>query len=391
MNERYSTIIIGSGVAGNAAVTELAARGTTDVLVVSADSELPYDRPPLTKEYLRGVKSADEIRFHPKTWYGEHGIELLLGTTVSSLDPAGHAIVLGNGSRIGYGKLLLTPGVAARRLAIPGSDAPNVQYLRSFADSTALKKEMAPGKRIVIIGGGFIGMEVAAACLEKGADVTVVNRGPWLWDRFVDKQVAGFFQDEYAKRGAKFLFEDEPLSFTGEGAVTAVVTKKGASLPCNTVVVGIGTILPDALFEHSGLTYDKGLIVDEYLQTSNPDIYGAGDVVSYPDPIFVGRRRVEHWGHADYTGKLAAQNMLGAHTPYDLVTYVFSDLFDLHLEFAGNEAGYDAIEILGSFANRRFTALYKQKGMTRAYFQINGTQEERDVLEKTIRKQVKRP
>ncbi len=396
MKDRYGIVILGSGVAGSSALAELASRGVRDVLMLTADRDLPYDRPPLSKEFLRGTKQAEAIRYHDEAWYAANGVELVRDAVATGIDAAGHALILADlpaggqaASRVEFGKLLLAPGVAARRLAIPGADGANVHYLRSLADSIAIKRQLKAGKRLVVIGGGFIGMEVAAAALEYGAAVTVVNLGGWLWDRFTDRKVSSFFEEEYRRRGARLIFEDEPTAFVGEGSAFAVHTKKGETLPCDAVVVGIGTVLPDALFAGSGLLYDKGLLVDERMRSSHADIYGAGDIVRFIDPIFGARRRVEHWGHADASGRLAARNVLGADESYGLLTYVFSDLFDLHLEFAGDETGYEAIETEGSFADREFTALYRKGGKVRAYFQINGSQEERDGLERRIREEAK--
>jgi NADPH-dependent 2,4-dienoyl-CoA reductase/sulfur reductase-like enzyme len=387
MRKRYPYIIVGSGVAGNAALEKLVALGEKgNIFMISRDKHLPYDRPPLSKEFLRGKRKEEKVFYHTEGYFKDNGVDIALDTSVKEIGSKEKVVITSSGEEIAFDKLLMTPGVMPLRFKIKGTDLENIFYLRSLDDSKVIKDAMGRYKSAVIVGGGFIGMEVAAALVEKGIAATLLTRGRWLWDRFINKEIASFFEDYYKRQGVNFIVNDEPVEFIGEGSVKGLRTKDGRILDCDFVVAGIGTELPGEIFLSSGLAFDNGLVVDEYMQTNNPDIFGAGDAINFYDPVFKKRRRVEHWGHADYSGRLAAENMKGVKKPYDLLTYVFSRVFDLRLEFAGNETDWEEIKIIrGSFGDKSFTALYLKNGLARAYFQINGEQAERAELERRIR------
>lgn len=384
----FPFLILGSGVAGIAAVDKLVKLGQGDrVGLVSAEAELPYDRPPLSKEFLRGQMEEPKLRYHDRGYYDKHGVTLLLGQRVTRIAPRERKVYVEGGTPLGFGKLLIALGARPRRLEVPGAALHGIFYLRSLDDSRAIRAAMAEAHRAVVVGAGFIGMEVAAALAERGVEVTVLDVAGWLWPRVLDQRVAAIFETHYRARGVGFAFGDAVAAFGGDGgAVRAVRTRSGRAFPCDMAVVGIGTELPLELIPAGvGIEIDRGVVVDRQLRTGHPDVFAAGDLAVYEDPVFARRRRVEHWGHAQYGGALAAQSMAGQPAPYELLTYFWSDTFDLHIESAGDETDYEAIALRGETGARRFTACYLRGGRLVAYFQVNGEQPERDALERLIR------
>jgi NADPH-dependent 2,4-dienoyl-CoA reductase/sulfur reductase-like enzyme len=380
-------LLIGGGLASSQAAKQLREKdpdGT--VTLVGQERYVPYDRPPLSKEFLRGEKSVQNLFFDPEPYFHDQRIDLLLGVAVLWLDPSTKTATLANGDTLSFEKALIATGGRPVTLKIPGSTLPGVHYLRTLDDSAAIAAEAGPGKRAVIIGGGFIGMEVAASLTQRDVQVTVIEALPHIWARFTDAPLAGFFQDHCTGKGVTFLTNEAVTEIRGGGRVSSVLTRSGLELPCDFVCVGIG-ILPNVeLAQQAGLAVDNGIVVNEYLQTSHPDLYAAGDVANYPDPFFGKRRRVEHWGHAEFCGELAGQNMAGASSPYDLLTYVWSDIFDLHLEFAGDESEHDQTLVRGRMEDRTFTVLYLKAGLLRAYFAVNTPSKEFPVFQRLIRR-----
>jgi NADPH-dependent 2,4-dienoyl-CoA reductase/sulfur reductase-like enzyme len=237
----------------------------------------------------------------------------------------------------------------------------------------------------VIVGAGFIGLELAASLTQKGVRVAVVEAAPRVWARFADPALATFFQDYCARKGIAFYTGEKVSEIRGGSRPSAVVTMAGRELPCDFVCVGVGIVPNVELAREAGLAVDNGIVVNEFLQSSHADIYAAGDVAAYLDPVFGKRRRVEHWGHAEYSGQLAGRNMAGARDPYDLLTYVWSDVFDLHLEFAGDESEHDVVLLRGRQEDGAFTVLYLREGALRAYFAVNADPKELPILQRLIR------
>ncbi len=379
-------LLIGGGLASGQAAKKIRERDPNGSITIAGEEPyVPYDRPPLSKEFLRGEKSKDALFFDPPDFFQERNMDLVLGNPVKSLVPAQKRVELASGDTISFEKALIATGGRPIRLRLPGTDLDGVFYLRTVDDSIRIAAEAAPGKRVVIIGAGFIGLEVAATLAQRGVHVTVVETMAHIWARFADATIAGFFQSYCAEKGIVFRTSEQVTEIRGTGRASAVVTKSGTELPCDFVCIGVG-ILPNVeLARDAGLAVDNGIVVNELLQTSHPDIYAAGDVANYIDPIFQKRRRVEHWGHAEYTGQLAGQNMSGGHDAYDLVTYVWSDLFDLHLEFAGDESERDRVVMRGSFEERAFTVLYLKQNALTAYFSVNGNAKEFQPMQRLIR------
>lgn len=379
-------LLIGSGLASGQAARQIRERDPDgSITLVGEEPYVPYDRPPLSKEFLRGEKPREELFFDPEQYFHDHGVDLVLGVAVQQLDLATKTAILANAEAIAFDKALIATGGRPVRLKLPGGDLPGVHYLRTLDDSSAIRAEASPGARAIIIGAGFIGMEVAASLTLQGVQVTVIEALPHIWARFADPTLAGFFQEYCAQKGVTFYTNEQVTEIRGDGRPTAVRTRSGHELPCDFVCIGVGIRPNVELAQQAGLRVDNGIVVNEYLQSSRPDIYAAGDVASYLDPVFGKRRRVEHWGHAEYCGQLAGQNMAGASNAYDLLTYVWSDMFDLHLEFAGDESEHDQVLLRGRFEDKSFVILYLKQDVLVAYFAINTSSKEFPPLQRLIR------
>jgi 3-phenylpropionate/trans-cinnamate dioxygenase ferredoxin reductase component len=378
-------LLIGGGLASGQAAKQLRQKdAAASITLVGEEPYVPYDRPPLSKDFLRGEKPREQLFFDPESYFSENRVELILGTSVQQLDVAGKRAVLSDGRAIHFEKALIATGGRPVHLSIPGAHLPGVHYLRRLDDAVMIAAEATQGTRAVLIGAGFIGMEVAASLTQRGVQATVIETQAHMWPRFADATLAGAIQDYCVKKGVTVRTKDQVTDIRGSDRVSGVMLKSGDLLPCDFVVIGVG-ILPNVeLAKEAGLAIDNGIVVNEYLQSSHPDIYAAGDIANYMDPIFQKRRRVEHWGHAEYCGQLAGQNMAGAHTPYDLVTYVWSDLFDLHLEFAGDESEHDQIVARGDVRSRSYIILYLKQHILTAYFAVNASAKDFPPLQRAI-------
>jgi NADPH-dependent 2,4-dienoyl-CoA reductase/sulfur reductase-like enzyme len=337
MSERsYSHIIIGGGLAGAAAVEGIRQHdGAGPILLISAEHDAPYDRPPLSKKLWTGKKRVEEIFVHPQSFYTQHGVELKLATDVTELDAAGHIVRDGTGNRFRYSKLLLATGGTPRRLTIPGGDLQGVNYYRTLADYRQTRTAAAPGKSAVVIGGGFIGSEMAASLSLNQVAVTMIFPGEWLVSRVFPEPLGRALTDYYRSKGITILTQDVPTSIEQNTNGYIVRTRGGQQCPADIVIAGLG-IMPDtALATAAGLKTGDGIVVDEFLRTSHPDIYAAGDVAFFPDQVF-GPRRIEHWDNAISQGKHAGRNMAGANQPFTDMPYFFSDLFEFGYEAVGN-------------------------------------------------------
>jgi 3-phenylpropionate/trans-cinnamate dioxygenase ferredoxin reductase component len=384
VSTRY--LLIGGGLASSQAAKQLRRDDPgASIALVGSEPHPPYDRPPLSKEFLQGKKSRAELFYDPESFFAEHWIELILGTTVDGLDLHGKDAVLGDGRTIHFEKALIATGGRPVRLPLPGDHLPGVHYLRTIDDADAIMRDAVAGRRAVIIGAGFIGMEVGASLTQRGVHVTVIETAPHIWPRFADTALALTVQRYCESKGITFLTQDHVVEIRGREAVASVTMKSGQDLPCDFVCIGVGIVPNVELARQAGLAVDNGIVVNEYLQSSHPDVYAAGDVANYVDLLFGRRRRVEHWGHAEYTGQLAAQNMAGGAQPYDLLTYVWSDIFDLHLEFAGDESEHDQVLTRGRLEDRAFTILYLKDHRLTAYFAINANAKDLPPLQRLIR------
>jgi NADPH-dependent 2,4-dienoyl-CoA reductase/sulfur reductase-like enzyme len=379
-------LLIGGGLASSQAAKQIRkADPQGPITLVGEEPYVPYDRPPLSKEFLRGEKPREALFFDPEQHLRDHGIDLILGVAVKHLDLDNKSAILASGDGITFEKALMATGGRPVRLKLRGSDLPGVYYLRTLDDSAAIHTEASPGKRTVLIGAGFIGMEVAASLTQQGVQVTVIEAQPHIWARFADATLAGFFQGYCADKGVTFYTSEMAAEIKGTARPSAVVTRSGREIPCDFVCIGVGIVPNVELAQQAGLKVDNGIVVNEYLQASHPDVYAAGDVANYLDPIFGKRRRVEHWGHAEYCGQVAGQNMTGANRKYDLLTYVWSDIFDLRLQFAGDESEYDQVLIRGRFEDKAFTVLFLKQHVLTAYFAVNAGAKDFGALQRLIR------
>ena len=379
-------LLIGGGLAcGQAAKRIRQDDATATITLVGEEPYVPYDRPPLSKDFLRGEKPRDQLFFDAEPYFRDQRIELILGTRVHQIDTTGKRATLADGRIIQFGKALIATGGRPVRLSIPGANLAGVHYLRTLDDAEAIAARAVPGARAVLIGAGFIGMEVAASLTQRGVHATVIETQAHIWPRFADATLAEAIQEYFAQNGVTIRTKDQVTEIRGQDRPSSVILKSGHILPCDMVVIGVGIMPNVELAKEAGLAVDNGIVVNECLQSSHPDVYAAGDVAHYMDPIFRKRRRVEHWGHAEYTGQLAGQNMAGASGRYDLLTYVWSDLFDLHLEFAGDESEHDHLIVRGHIGGKSYIILYLKQHTLTAYFAVNAAAKDFPPLQRAIK------
>jgi len=330
-------VIVGGGVAGARAVEGIRESGADgEILLVSAEEQLPYQKPPLSKGTLAGDDPLDSAILHPQEWYDDRAVTLRLGTRVESLDAAGHTVALADGTTLGYRRLLLATGSSARRLDVPGADLVNVLSLRSMDESAELRARLVAGSNVVLVGAGWIGLEVAAAARAHGCEVTVIEPQPTPLYGVLGPELGSWFTRLHESHGVRFRFEDGIAELTGDGAVSGVRTTSGEFLDADTVVVGVGIAPNVELAEGAGLEVDNGILCDAALHTSDPDIFAAGDVANWFNPTLEARIRVDHWANANDGGYAAGQSMAGADVSYDKVPFFFSDQYDAGLEYAGH-------------------------------------------------------
>jgi 3-phenylpropionate/trans-cinnamate dioxygenase ferredoxin reductase subunit len=360
-------LLIGGGVASyNAAKKIRRARSDARIVMVASDPLPPYDLPPLSKEFLRAEKTEADL-IYPRL----ESVEMLTSAAVASLDAEAHRARLVDGREYEFTAALLATGSSPIELLVPGAELQGVHYLRSAQDGRRIAAAATPGKRAVVIGAGFIGLEITASLTTMGVSVTVVEALDRVWPRFADTTVAGLVSETLVARGVRLLTGDRVVQVSGQGRVASVVTASGEVLPCDFVIVGIGIRPNVELARNAGLAVDNGIVVDDGMRASVAGIFAAGDAVNYPDPIAGARLRAEHWGHAEYSGQLAGANMCGGDGRYVFMHYAWSDVFDLHIESAGYIEGYDEVIVRGQLADRSFTALYLRQGALVAYCAVN--------------------
>jgi 3-phenylpropionate/trans-cinnamate dioxygenase ferredoxin reductase subunit len=359
MPTEQTFVIVGASLAGAKAAEALREHGFDGrVVLVGAEEDRPYERPPLSKEYLRGEAGRERIYVHGESFYAENAIELRLGRLAIGLDTARHELELDDGDRVRYDRLLLATGAEPRRLALPGADLAGVYYLRSVADADRLRARLARAGRVVVVGAGWIGAEVAASARQRGLEVTIVAPDDVPLERVLGPEVGGIYRDLHTGHGVRMLMGTGVESFAGGGAVERVRTADGQELDCDLVVVGVGAQPRTGLAERAGLAVDNGIVVDEYLRTGVPDVFAAGDVANAQHPFYADAIRVEHWDNALHHGPLAARNMLGGAEPYDRLPYFFSDQYDAGMEYTGFARTWDRVVFRGDPASREFIAFW---------------------------------
>jgi apoptosis-inducing factor 3 len=363
-----SIVILGGGAAGLAAA-DMLRREAYDgpITLISADQDPPVDRPNLSKDYLAGEAKDDWIPLWPSDLYRERRIELLLGSVVSSIDPAAHMVSLENGTRREFGTLLIATGADPVRLPIPGQDTAQVRYLRSFADSRAIVDLAVDGKRAVVIGASFIGLEVSASLRTRGVAVDVVAPDHVPLERVMGSEVGRFIQSIHESHGVVFHLGQTVTSVAGR----AVSLSGGSTIEADFVVVGVGVKPSIAVAEKAGIAIDRGITVDEFLETSVPGIFAAGDIARWPDPHTGERIRVEHWVVAQRQGQVAARNMLGRREPFDAVPFFWSQHYDVTIRYTGHAEGWDRVTIDGSLDRRDATVSFSRGGRKQAVATIS--------------------
>jgi 3-phenylpropionate/trans-cinnamate dioxygenase ferredoxin reductase component len=372
MSSDQTHIIVGASLAGAKAAETLRQEGFEGrVVLVGAENERPYERPPLSKDYLRGEIPREKVYVHDEGFYAEHDIELRLGRTAESLDTSSSELVLDNGERLRYERLLLSTGAQPRRLSIPGAELDGVLYLRSIEDSDALRERLDRGGAVVVVGAGWIGAEVAASARQRGLEVTVLDPLAVPLERVLGAELGAVYRDIHTDHGTEMLMENGVEAFEGDKAVERVRTSSGRELDCDFVVVGVGVEPRTRLATQAGLAVDDGVTVDEYLQTSVPGVFAAGDVANAHHPFYGERIRVEHWANALNQGPAAARNMLGRSAAYERLPYFFSDQYDVGMEYTGFARTWDRLVFRGDPAAREFVAFWMVEDRVVAGMNVN--------------------
>jgi 3-phenylpropionate/trans-cinnamate dioxygenase ferredoxin reductase subunit len=365
-------VIVGAGLAGAKAAETLRDEGFDGrVVLLGSEAHRPYNRPPMSKGYLRGEAKPDEVWVHEEGYYGAQGIELRLGRIASSLDTATRTLELDDGDNVRYDRLLLTTGAEPRRLDVPGADLPGVHYLRTIDDSDALHERFEKGGRLVVIGAGWIGIEVAASARQMGMDVTVIAPDKLPLKRILGDELGTIYRDLHLENGVTFRLGQTVAGLEGTGRVERVRTGAGDAIDCDLVVAGIGVTPRTQLAERAGLQVDNGVLVDQRLQTSCSEVYAAGDIANAEHPFYQTRVRVEHWANALNQGPVAAHGMLGQPAVFDKLPFFYSDQYDTGMEYSGYAPTWDKVVFRGDPAGREFIAFWLQDGRVVAGMNMN--------------------
>jgi 3-phenylpropionate/trans-cinnamate dioxygenase ferredoxin reductase subunit len=352
-------LIIGGGQAGAQAVDTLRREGFAGrLLLIGDEPELPYQRPPLSKKYLSGEMAADRLLFRHQSFYDEHRVELNLGVQAVRLDAAAHQVTLSDGRQLTYDGLLLCLGASSRRLTCPGAELAGVHYLRGLGDVAPIRAGFKAGGRVVIVGGGYIGLETAATCRHMGCEVTVLEMADRIMNRVVAPVVSQYFAQEHRAHGVEILCDRRVNCLEGEGRVERVVCADGASLAADFVIVGVGAVPLTSLASEAGLACDNGIVVDEYCRTSDASIFAAGDCTSHPSLRYARRVRLESVDNAFEQGKTAALNLLGRQVTHDRVPWFWSDQFDNKLLIVGLAQDHNRLVVRGTPESRSFSVCY---------------------------------
>lgn len=388
----YKYVILGGGLAAGYAAQEFAASGVEPgmVCIVSDEHTLPYERPPLSKDFLAGEETAEDILINDPDFYEENGITVLLNHRVDRVDLEAKQLHA-DGEAIAFDKLLIATGSHLNRLDAPGAQLDNIFYLRRIDDSRAIRRAAQEAKRAVVVGGSFIGMEVTSVLQDAGVETTMVFPQDRVWASFFTPEMSQFFENYYRERGVTFVKGQTAQSFEGDddGRVARVVLASGEKLDADLVVLGIGVAPNVALFQDSPLHVDDGIVVNRFLETNMPDVFAAGDVARYHDVIYDQPRHIEHWDNAYSQGQHAAQVMTGRYEPFVHVPYFFSDVFDLSYEFWGDTAEADEVVHRGDVATGSFSTWWLKDGRLQAAFVMDRPEEERELAPQWIKSGVR--
>ena len=365
-------VIVGASLAGGTAAATLRQEGFDgNVILIGKEPHPPYERPPLSKQYLRGEVPFEKAWLRPGGFYQANAIDTRFGDAAARIDPAGRKVELASGGSVHYDKLLIATGVRNRRPPIPGLSLQNVFDLRSVDDADALRTEIVPGRRAVVVGMGFIGCEVAASLRQKDVEVVCIDPSSTPLFRVVGEQVGQVVSAIHHERGVETIFDDVVTRFEGDRRVERVMTKRGRRVDCDFAVVGVGVEPVVDFLADSGVETSNGVLVDEYSRTNVQDVYAAGDVANHYHPVFQKRLRVEHWQNAAQQGAAAARSMLGTGKPYDPVHWFWSDQYDVNLQYAGFHQEWDEIVMRGNPDTRNFIAFYLSQRRIDAVVALN--------------------
>ena len=365
-------VIVGASLAGAKAAETLRSEGFDGrVVLIGDEARRPYERPPLSKEYLRGEKDFDAAAVHPADFYDEQDIELRSSSLVTAIDPAAASVTLSSGEQIAYDRLLLATGATPRRLPVPGAELPGVLYLRSADDADTLRQAIGLTAQVVVIGAGWIGAEVAASARQLGAAVAMVELAAVPLERVLGAEVGAIYRDLHASHGVDLHFGVGVEAIVGSKTVEAVRLSDGTELPASAVVVGVGVAPRVELAHAAGLAVEDGVVVDEHLETSVPGIFAAGDVANAFHPRYGTRIRLEHWSAALNQGPAAARAMLGQRVVYDRSPYFFSDQYELGMEYRGWAPDFDEVVFRGDPASGAFLCFWLRHGEVAAAMNAN--------------------
>jgi 3-phenylpropionate/trans-cinnamate dioxygenase ferredoxin reductase subunit len=374
-------VIVGASLAGATAAATLRQDGFDgEVVLIGEEPHPPYERPPLSKQYLRGEVAFEKALVRPSGFYEDCGIDTRFGMAARRIDPVERKVELATGESLRYDKLLIATGVRNRRRPIAGLELRNVFDLRSVNDADAIRAEIAPGRKAAVIGMGFIGCEVAASLRQQGVEVVCIDPSPTPLFRVLGERVGQVVSRIHRDHGVDMVFEDVVTRFEGAGRVERVITKRDRHIECDFAVVGVGVEPAVELIAESGVKADNGILVDEYCRTNVPDIYAAGDVANHFHPVFQKRMRVEHWQNAIQQGAAAARSMLGNGRPYDAIHWFWSDQYDLNLQYTGFHEEWDQVVVRGNLDTRNVIAFYLRERRIDAVVALNRGKDIRRIM-----------
>ncbi len=374
MTERV--VIAGAGHAAGQLVASLKQhKFSGQIILIGDEPYLPYQRPPLSKKFLSGDLPAERLHVKPDSFYDDPQIELMLETVISAIDRENRILLTADNAAIPYDKLILALGSRVRRLPIDGSDLEGIHYLRSIEDVNGIRAELQSNKKAVVVGAGYIGLEVAAVIRQAGLDVTVIEMADRVMSRVVSPEISDFYQIEHANHGVKLRLSTGITAFRGDNRVNAVETVDGELIAADFVIVGVGIVPNVELASKAGLSVENGIVVDDRCQSSDPDIYAVGDCTAHPNSIYDKQLRLESVHNALEQAKTAVSNLCGEESHYAQVPWFWSDQYDLKLQIAGLSDGYDEVVIRGDPAARSFACLYLKNGRLIATDAVNSPKE----------------
>ena len=365
-------VVLGASLTGGTAAATLRKEGFDgEIVLVGAEPDLPYERPPLSKDYLRRESPRDNVFLNSPQYYEEQSIELRLGQKATRLNSAEKRVVLDSGDELAYDKLLIATGVNPRELAVPGSDLPGVTYLRTLPHADILGEALQKKPHVLVVGAGFIGSEVAASARSLGCEVAMLEVAPVPLIRALGEELGAVYADFHREQGVDVQTNTGIAEFCGSGRLEAAVTSAGDVIPCDVAVIGVGVAPNTAFLEGSGLDLQNGVLTDEFCRSNAPDVFAAGDVANWWHPTWQERLRLEHYDNAIDQGTAVAKNMLGKGEPYAPVPHFWSDQYDLSLQYLGYASRWDEIAIRGKPSDHSFSAFYLADGRVRACLSVN--------------------